>query len=200
MIQKCDKAGDFNTQKYKLPAQYYTLIEIGGAYAYKFIPFAEFLGIPCLILTDLDSVAGQVGKNGRTYYKSVPVSLGETTSNETIKWWVRKNKGNDEDDKTLIDISEITAMSADAKTIGKCHIEYQTTEKRLCGHSLEEAIKNVNRSHYGLDDTATETDLEFDEKSKTDFALKLIYECEDYKIPAYIRSGLVWLNKQKVLE
>jgi hypothetical protein len=51
-----------------------------------------------------------------------------------------------------------------------------------------------------LSDTATETDLEFDEKSKTDFALKLIYECEDYTIPAYIRSGLVWLNNQKVLE
>lgn len=200
MIQKCDKAGDFNTQKYKLPAQYYTLIEIGGAYAYKFIPFAEFLGIPCLILTDLDSVSGQVGKNGRTYYNSVIVSLGETTSNETIKWWVRKNKGLDEKDKSLIDISEITAMSADAKTIGKCHIEYQTTENGLCGHSLEEAIKNVNRSHYGLSDTATETDLEFDEKSKTDFALKLIYECEDYTIPAYIRLGLVWLNNQKVLE
>ena len=200
MIQKCDKAGDFNTQKYKLPAQYYTLIEIGGAYAYKFIPFAEFLGIPCLILTDLDSVVGQVGKNGRTYYKSVPVSRGETTSNETIKWWVRKNKGIEEDDKTLIGISEITAMSTDAKTIEKCHIEYQTMENGLCGHSLEEAIRNVNRSHYGLDDTATETDLEFDEKSKTDFALKLIYECEDYTIPTYIRSGLVWLNNQKVLE
>ena len=86
------------------------------------------------------------------------------------------------------------------KTIGKCHIEYQTSENGLCGHSLEEAIKNVNRSHYGLDDTATETDLEFDEKSKTDFALKLIYECDDYTIPAYIRSGLVRLNDQKVLE
>lgn len=200
MIEKCAKAGDFNTQKYKLPAQYYTLIEIGGAYAYKFIPFAEFLGIPSLILTDLDSVAGQVGENGRTYYKSVPVSLGETTSNETIKWWVRKTKELGEDDKTLIDISEIIAMSNDAKTIGKCHIEYQTTENGLCGHSLEEAIRNVNRSHFGLSDTATETDLEFDEKSKTDFALKLIYECEDYTIPTYIRSGLVWLNNQKVLE
>lgn len=200
MIQKCDKAGDFNTQKYKLPAQYYTLIEIGGAYAYKFIPFAEFLGIPCLILTDLDSVAGQVGKNGRTYYKSVPVSCGETTSNETLKRWVRKNKGIDEDDKALIDISEIIAMSNDAKTIGKCHIEYQTTENGLCGHSLEEAIRNVNRSHYGLSDTATETDLEFDEKSKTDFALKLIYEYDDYIVPSYIRSGLIWLNNQKVLE
>ena len=48
MIDKCDKSGDFSSQKYKLPAQYYTLIEIGGAYAYKFIPFIEFLGIPCL--------------------------------------------------------------------------------------------------------------------------------------------------------
>ncbi len=59
MIEKCDAAGDFESQVYKLPMQYYTLIEIGGAYAYKFIPFAEFLGIPCLILTDLDSVSGQ---------------------------------------------------------------------------------------------------------------------------------------------
>lgn len=200
MIEKCDSAGVFNAQTYKLPAQYYTLIEIGGAYAYKFIPFAEFLGIPCLILTDLDSVSGQVGKNGRKYYKSVPVSFGETTSNETIKWWIRKHKGLNENDKTQISISEITSMPDADKTIGKCHIEYQTSENGLCGHSLEEAIKNVNRSHYGLDDTATETDLEFDEKSKTDFSLKLIYECDDYTIPAYIRSGLVWLNDQKVLE
>ena len=200
MIQKCDNAGEFNTQKYKLPSQYYTLIEIGGAYAYKFIPFAEFLGIPCLILTDLDSVTRQVGKNGRIYYKSVPVSLGETTSNETIKWWVRKNKGLGEDDKTLIDISEIIAMSDDSKTIGKCHIEYQTLENGLRGHSLEEAIRNVNRSHYGLSEAATEIDLEFNEKSKTDFALKLIYEYDDYTVPSYIRSGLIWLNNQKVLE
>lgn len=62
MIDKCNKSGDFSSQKYKLPAQYYTIIEIGGAYAYKFIPFIEFLGIPCLILTDVDSVLGQEGK------------------------------------------------------------------------------------------------------------------------------------------
>ena len=68
-------------------SKYYALVEIGGAYAYKFIPFAEFLGIPCLILTDLDSVSGQKGENGRIYYKSVRGSCGETTSNETLKWW-----------------------------------------------------------------------------------------------------------------
>lgn len=112
MIDKCAKAGAFDSQKYKLPDQYYALIEIGGAYAYKFIPFAEFLGIPCLILTDLDSVSGQRGANGRIYYNSVPVSRGETTSNETLKWWVRNNKGIAEGDDTKIALTDITSMCA----------------------------------------------------------------------------------------
>ena len=200
MIDKCAKAGAFDSQKYKLPDQYYALIEIGGAYAYKFIPFAEFLGIPCLILTDLDSVSGQRGANGRIYYKSVPVSCGETTSNETLKWWVRKIKGLSAEDNTQIALTDITSMSPADKTRCKCHIEFQTTENGLCGHSLEEAIRNVNRAHYELGDTPTEDDLEFSGKSKTDFALNLICECEDYAIPAYIKDGLVWLNDQRVLE
>lgn len=200
MIDKCDKAGDFDSQKYKLPAQYYALVEIGGAYAYKFIPFAEFLGIPCLILTDLDSVSAQIGAHGRISYKSVPVSRGETTSNETLKWWFRRNKGLPADDKTPITLTDITSMSPVDKTQKKCHIEFQTTENGLCGHSLEEAIRNANRAHYELGDAPIEDDLEFKGKSKTDFALNLICECEDYAIPAYIKDGLVWLNDQCVLE
>ena len=148
----------------------------------------------------MDSVLGTEGKNGRTYYKSVPVYLGETTSNETIKWWWRKSKGLSEDDKGKIPITEITSMTADEKTNGKCHLEFQTKEQGLCGHSLEEAIRNVNRAHYELEDTITEDDIEFSGKSKTDFALDLVYECDDYTIPAYIKSGLKWLNEQKILE
>lgn len=166
MIDKCAKAGNFDSQEYKLPAQYYALVEIGGAYAYKFIPFAEFLGIPCLILTDLDSVSGQKGANGRIYYSSVPVSRGETTSNETLKWWVRKKKEIPEDDNTQIALTDITSMSPADKTRCRCHIEFQTTENGLCGHSLEEAIRNVNRTYYGLGDTPTEDDLEFSGKKK----------------------------------
>ena len=199
MIDKCAKAGNFDSQEYKLPAQYYALVEIGGAYAYKFIPFAEFLGIPCLILTDLDSVSGQKGANGRIYYSSVPVSRGETTSNETLKWWVRKKQEIPEDDNTQIALTDITSMSPADKTRCRCHIEFQTTENGLCGHSLEEAIRNVNRTYYGLGDTPTEDDLEFSGKKKTDFALNLICECEDYAVPAYIKNGLVWLNDQQVL-
>ena len=193
MINKCEEIGKFNSQKYKLSAQYYTIIEIGGAYAHKFIPFIEFLGLPCLILTDLDPVAG---KNN----KSDSVCRGETTSNETIKWWIRRNKGLTDDDKSKIELTEITSMSLNDKTRGKCHIEFQTEEFGLCGRSLEESIRNVNSAYYELGDNITEDELKFTEKSKTDFALKLICEHEDYIIPAYIESGLVWLNDQQVLE
>lgn len=71
----------FNSQKYNLPVQYYAMIEISGAYAYKFIPFVNLLGIPCFILTDIDSM-----EDGRT--KAV-VSKGKVTSNSTLKWWMR---------------------------------------------------------------------------------------------------------------
>jgi len=200
MIEKCETGGVFGSCKYPLSAQYYALIEIGGAYAHKFIPFIEFLGVPCLILTDLDSVADRINKDGKVVKKSVVVSEGETTSNETIKWWIRRNKGLPEDDTSKIDLTEIISLTPDDKTRGKCHIEFQTAENGLCGHSLEEAIRNVNRKHYDLGDSISEEDLEFKGKSKTDFALDLIYKCTDYCVPAYIKSGLTWLNNQRVLE
>ena len=200
MIEKCEATGVFGPGKYPLSAQYYALIEIGGAYAHKFIPFIEFLGVPCLILTDLDSVADRISKGGKVVKKSVVVSQGETTSNETIKWWIRRNKGLPENDTSKIDLTVITSMSPDDKTRGKCHIEFQTAENGLCGHSLEEAVRNVNRKHYDLGDSTSEEDLEFKGKSKTDFALDLICECADYCVPAYIKSGLTWLNNQRVLE
>lgn len=192
MINKCDTNGLFESQKYKLSAQYYALIEIGGAYAYKFIPFVNFLGIPCLILTDIDSM-----KDGRT---KTTVSNGKTTSNATIKWWTRKVKNLTEDDKQTISLAEIIALNYEQKTQERCHLEFQTEENGLCGRSLEEAIKNVNREFYGLSDESIEDDLEFDGKSKTDFALNLICGKSDYEIPKYIKDGLVWLNNQKVLE
>ena len=200
MIEKCEATGVFGSGKYPLSAQYYALIEIGGAYAHKFIPFIEFLGVPCLILTDLDSVADRISKGGKVVKKSVVVSQGETTSNETIKWWIRRNKGLPENDTSKIDLTVITSMSPDDKTRGKCHIEFQTAENGLCGHSLEEAVRNVNRKHYDLGDSTSEEELEFKGKSKTDFALDLICKCADYCVPAYIKSGLTWLNNQRVLE
>lgn len=183
IIDKCEKEGLFKDNSYSLPSQYYALIEIGGAYAYKFIPFVEFLGIPCLILTDIDSM-----KNGR---EKALVSEGKTTSNATLKWWMKKIKGLPDNTKVTIKLPEIIALTCDQKTYGTCHVEFQTVESGLCGRSLEEAIRNVNRKHYGLNSNLTEEALTFDGKSKTDFALDLILQKPNYKIPQYIKDGLV---------
>lgn len=191
MINKCKDIGLFDGQKYKLSEQYYALIEIGGAYAYLFIPFANFLGIPCLILTDLDSI-----KEGR---KKEIVSKGKWSSNSTINRWMKRIKGISESSKTKIDLAEIVALSSDKKTDGKCHIEYQIKENGLCGRSLEEAIMNVNRDIYNISEPVNEDKLTFSEKSKTDFALNLIINNPNYEIPKYIKDGLVWLNNQTVL-
>lgn len=39
-----------------LPNQYITILEVGGAYAHMFQPLIEFIGIPTLVITDLDAV------------------------------------------------------------------------------------------------------------------------------------------------
>lgn len=189
MINKMKDDGLFITQKNNLSSQYYSLIEIGGAYAHKFIPFVEFLEIPCLIITDIDPIRNGISAN---------VDEGEFTSNETIKWWVRKKKNYSP--QTDIEFSEICSLSEGEKTYKKCHIEFQTMEKGLCGKSLEEAIINVNREIYNLDEDIKEEDLKFKGKCKTDFALKLVYEHHKYSIPQYIISGLKWLNDVSTLE
>lgn len=200
MIKKCENNTSFAS---KLSEQYYTTIEIGGAYAYIFIPLMEFLGIPSLILTDIDPAKKEckADKNGvmrTTTSSSEIVSKGSTTTNETIKYWLRRL--NIIESEEIVPLESITSLSNSEKTIGKIHIEFQSKEQGFIAPSLEEAIRNVNRSFYGLDENIQEEeDLLFKEKSKTNFALKLIYENPNYEIPEYIRNGLLWLSEEPVL-
>lgn len=181
MIKKCEDL--------KLSSQYISLVEVGGAYAYKFIPLVDFLGIPSLIITDIDSV----DKEG----KKTIVSLGQTTSNATIKHFVRKKLGLQ--DRKIISLNDLKALTDEQKTLNKVHIEFQTTEYELCGRSLEEAIKNVNRDFYKIEDPIDENKITFKDKSKTEFALDLIIYADDYNIPEYILNGLKWLNDQSCI-
>ncbi len=93
----------------------------------------------------------------------------------------------------------IILLSFDQKTLNKVHIEFQTTENGICGRSLEESIINVNRSLFGIGNSVDEDKIEFKGKSKTEFALNLIIEVDEYNIPEYIENGLRWLNAQSVM-
>lgn len=188
IIEKMDVNKLFNTEKITLKSQYYTLIEVGGAYAYRFIPFMKFLDIPTLIITDIDSV----GDDGKKCF----VSKGTKTSNATIKHWFK-----DMLQKTEYTFDDIKILNDSYKTIDNIHLEYQVEENGLCGRSLEEAIKNANRDLFKLDKTPTESDIDFDSSidgSKTDFAMDLIFDenKQNYKVPKYIENGLIWLNSQ----
>jgi predicted ATP-dependent endonuclease of OLD family len=189
MIRKCGEAGLYKSKVPQLPSQYYSLVEVGGAYAHKFYPFLEFLGIPSLIITDIDSVGDDL--------KKTHVSKGKKSSNATINWWVRCALSLKEDDEIPLDT--ITTLEDAKKTNEICRIEYQTPENGLCGRSLEEAIINANRALYGVSANPKEDDINFSNAKKTDFALDLLFEKPSYEVPAYIKSGLCWLDRQKAL-
>ena len=49
--------------------------------------------------------------------------------------------------------------------------------------------------------TITEEDLQYNpdvDGSKTDFAMKLVFDNANYNVPKYIENGLIWLNSQKM--
>jgi hypothetical protein len=48
----------------RLQSTYLTVLEIGGAFGYRFKALIEFLGLTTLIITDLDSVFGSLGQDG----------------------------------------------------------------------------------------------------------------------------------------
>ena len=190
MIEKLYAAGKFSETKVTLQSQYYTLIEVGGAYAFKFIPFMKFLDIPTLIITDIDSISEDCTK--------CYVSKAKKTSNATIKHWFTDILNKSETDYTFNDIKSLNDTD---KSYENIHLEYQIEENGLCGRSLEEAIKNANRQLFSINENPKESDIDYNpskDGSKTDFAMNLIFEenKRNYSVPKYIENGLIWLNRQ----
>lgn len=93
MIRKCDIGGKF-VSKPSLAHQYFSIIEVGGAYAHRFYDFMDFLEIPTLILTDIDFV-----KNGKD----------KCQIDEAIRFWGKEILKNSEEcikviEETIFDL------------------------------------------------------------------------------------------------
>jgi predicted ATP-dependent endonuclease of OLD family len=134
-----------------------TILEVGGAFAYKFEKLVNFLGLPTLIITDLDSVAvpapagdGRAKEEESTAASSCTVDTpGAVTSNETLKQWLPKIEG----------IGELLEANLDSKApanadgaAGLIRVAYQTREavnwdgasEHRAGRTLEEAFALQN--------------------------------------------------------
>lgn len=188
MIKKCDRLGKLKGSNPPLTSQYCSIIEVGGAYAHRFFGFVDFLEIPTLILTDIDFVGADQNKSLKKDAKD--------TSNATIKKWCHDVFNIAVTKK--IELDRILKLTKEQKTNGLRHLEFQMEENGAYPRSLEEALMNVNRKYYKIDEEETNINFDETEGKKTDFALDLIFGemADSYSIPSYIENGLVWLNEQ----
>ena len=170
----------------KLGRQYITTMEVGGMHAQIFYPLLEYLELKTLIITDLDAVRLDDGK-----YKKCPCAQGERTSNSALKSWFGDN---------TISVEALIAKTADSKTMGFCRIAYQTQEDGSvhCARSYEDALILANLDRFGIADdqdaamNAWETAQSF---KKSEEAIRFAITEADWKVPKYIREGLVWLSE-----
>ena len=175
----------------KLSTQYLTVLEVGGAYAHLFFGLLEFLELPSLILTDLDSVDAADGA-------ACAVHSGAGTSNICIQNWFADDHG----------LVALQAMTGEQLVSGGRRIAYEIPETTdgPCGRTFEDAFILANAPLFALQST-TAHDLEDEARKialrqkKSSFALKYSIEEQNWTVPRYIADGLRWLaGKQTYLE
>jgi predicted ATP-dependent endonuclease of OLD family len=199
----------------ELRACHLTVLEVGGAFAHKFDKLVEFLGLPTLVITDLDSVCRAPGSTGKAK-ACLTTADGAVTANQTLKQWI----------PALETIPDLLNLDEDAKcpagpegATGLVRVAYEIREtatwkgasEALAGRTFEEAFalrnlewsQHVDRRALGLR-VAKADDLDlaglhaavFDrvrDFDKTAFALGLIAAPTDWVVPRYITEGLAWL-------
>lgn len=180
----------------ELENQYVSLIEIGGAYAFKFQALLNFLNIKTIIITDIDSVEKSGGIKCPTDKENC------VTCNQSLVKLISKTK-----------ISDLLSIPANNKIIDSLNISYQIPEtpNGKCGRSFEEAfiLKNAKKlaettisfSNSKLFTGKTEAEIIANSYNiadkipkKTDFAFDII-TIKDWETPLYIKEALIWLSR-----
>lgn len=171
----------------KLSSQYVSVVEVGGAYAHYFFRLLNFLELPTVIITDLDSV----NANGGSKCK---VAEGTHTSNSCIKKWF---------DNDNISPTTLINKTEEEKVRGLHRLAYQVPEinSNACGRSFEDAFMLTNTSLFDItgNNDQEKVDTAWDKAgkvNKTDFALEYALDKTDWVVPRYIREGLIWLAKK----
>ena len=167
----------------KLSTHYMTILEVGGAYAHIFFGLLDFLELPTLVITDIDSVADDSTAR--------PVHQGTGTSNACLKAWF------DDDD-----CSPTVLLAKDdlAMVNGRRRIAYQRPETigGPCGRTFEDAFMLANPVMFGIEDApppvqALRAWSMLKNLKKSKFALKYAIDETNWVAPTYMVDGLRWL-------
>lgn len=186
----------------ELKRTYLSVLEVGGAYSSRFAGLLEFLGMPYLVITDIDSVNPLIGRS--SCRADFP---GAVTSNSSIKFFLGREGIADlaalnKDDVIVADDAGFIAFQRPTetqlfgdgeymfgRTFEECFVYENIASFKNgtieCGFNIaddaetvrEEVYKNVKSSTF----------------KKTDFALNMAATDVDWKTPTYITDGLKWL-------
>ncbi len=194
----------------ELLSQNISIVEV-GAYSQVFEKFINFLEIKTLIITDIDSV----DSNG----KACKVADGVSSSNNAIKFFLCNKSF---EDLIKLDDTERSLAKRNGNNPewvsdqnGKLQIVYQNKEEDYHARSFEDSFIHLNREFIAEkknDFRGLKNIKDFDDKGKdafdlandciikkTYFALDIIYHSKkifsNWKIPDYLRNGLLWLKK-----
>lgn len=200
-----------------LSAQNITILQV-GANSKAFRHFLDFLEIPSVIITDIDTTKA-VQSNKKTVYPACAVSDPEScrTSNASIAYYLGapEYKKDDADYKEWFK----KMVSHDVDSVSSfVHIAYQKKENDYHARSFEDAFINVNYGQIeaykgslnGLkkikeitkkrpDDIYQLTQNVLEEKSDLASSLLFLAYTKNiiWKMPSYIQEGLEWLQIQK---
>lgn len=210
-------------KKYQfLDEAYLSILDIGGRYAYLLKPLIDKLGIMCLVITDLDS-ADPLNRKSKQPQKGANL----ISSNPTISNWVINNSDLDyllalSDEKK----HEVALNVSDSKTRiayqmpvsvtfsdGTVHEFIPTTFEDALAYDNFHTFKTIKgngliakfrRAFKTEDYNKIAADVfnavESKGAKKAEFALDMIYSHDPEKlaVPAYIASGLNWLQNELI--
>lgn len=203
MMKKLDEENKATMGYTPLLSQKISIIEV-GAHSKSFDKFLEFLEIKTLIITDLDSVKD----NGAGRKESCKVSEGTDTSNSSIRYYLQGK--NWDDLKSITDDQRVVIRENT-----EIFIAYQSEEESYQARSFEDAFLSLNLafiktkkddfSSLKKRDTIDSTPPDYFEiaenciRKKTEFATDILFYSDEgfanWKTPAYINNGLLWLMK-----
>lgn len=187
----------------ELRKSFLTILEIGGAYAHRFDELIRFLHIPCLVITDLDSVSPE-GRHPAVR-ADTPNAL---TANASLKTMLEVFTVQELIDRPFDDKCQHAPERAVVYQLDVM-VSENNTELPMRPRTLEEsfAYENFSKVRSGDLVLGIEVPEELGEAyqaiyervksssfKKTDFAMSVLAGDENWQVPSYISEGLAWLE------
>lgn len=202
----------------KVRDNYISIIEINGSHAHRFRSIVERLGIPTLIVTDIDSQ--DVKADGTKKKAFTQKGKKQVSNNDTLRSWIPKET----------DVDKLLKMPGKSKVSDNVRIAYQTgikvklkkahREVTAFPYTFEDALALTNYDLFVSDDfkcvgmvkkfkdildsaesvskCCKELFGNLKSELKAPFAIDLLYmeQFEQLKTPDYIKKGLKWLREK----